>query len=283
MAEAIQYDSSFFEKVLSYPIYKTKNVVAVNKSLDGLGSEVIIWKREGEDVEENNNQIERIGTNFWAMTIILNRLNQILLFANKKGISNVKTEDGETSTVQLDFMTNHVGNKEGFEKEFDRFHLLLDYFKEYILLPGSTTFIEILSVLSMSIPVGQEDNIFLKAINQFFPHSIDIKAEQSFGDMAAMDVEFNYRGNLFKAKVVSAKEVQRDGEFYKVWADVHPNLAEGFDYFVFCLPNNYVYVFEMDKTKFRDLSGDTLHNQTSQKGLSYLFHTDTLVKYKKLF
>jgi hypothetical protein len=280
MSELITYDSSFFEKVLSFPIYRTKNVVALTSILQGL--EIQVWTREGGEVEEQQSPIDRVATNYWAMTYILNRLNKLLLFASKKQ-TLVSGKEGDISTLQLDFMTNHIGNKDGFENEFDRFHQLLDFFKEYILASGSEAFEEIQLILNKEVPVTETENIFVKNIGEFFPKAIDIKAIQNFGESIGLDVEFTYRGNKFKTKVVSCQDIQRDGEYYRVLADFNPKLDGAFEYFVFTLPNNYIYIFELDKTKFRDLSGDTLHNQTSQKGLSYLFHVDTLVEYKKVF
>jgi hypothetical protein len=284
VAESIQYDSSFFEEVLSYPIYRTMNVVAVTHTLKELEGGNIQWVKAGEAPQEDDeSQLERIGTNFWAMTFVLNRLNEILRFAQNKGNTIVDTDDGEISTDQIDFMTNHIGNKEGFEKEFKRFHQLLKHFGEYILQSGSKAFSEIIGILTKSTPIEISQNIFLKNIDQFFPRAIDIKAEGNFADaINCLDAIFNYRGNIVKVKIVPCQKIERDGDYWKVWADYHPE-KDGIDFFIFTLPNQYVYVFEYVTSKFRDLSGDTLHDRTSQKGLSYLFHVETLATYKKVF
>jgi hypothetical protein len=284
VAEAISYDTSLFQNILSYPAYKTKNVVVLNGCIKDLEQEQPNWKKIGsEGAGEKESPLSRISTNFLAMTIVLNRLNNLLLFLRRKGTDYVEGENGLVSTEQLNFMTNHPNNKVGFEMEYERFHELLKHFKELILAPGSKTYEEIINILSHSTPIQKEQNIFLKNIHQFFPKAIDVKAEETFGSVqGGLDVEFNFRGNLFKAKVVPSQRIERDGEYYKIWSDFHPDMQK-VDFIVFTLPNNYVYVFENDKTKFRDLAGDTLHNRTSQAGLSFLLHTDTLMNYKKLF
>jgi hypothetical protein len=285
VAESIIYDNSFFERVLAYPIYKTKNVVALTASLKELERENKKWVRVGSQTEEEEEPtINRVATNAIAMTFILNRLNHVLRFIQNKGQEIIETKNGQTSTDQLDFMSNHVENKHGFEEEFDRFHDLLDHFKEYILKPGSKTFAEIHVLLLITKPVSQEENIFVKHIHKFFPNAIDIKAEEMLGELkGTLTIDFNYRGNPFVIKIIPAKRIERDGEYYKIWADYHPEANNRIQFIAFTLPNNYVYVFDNDKTKFRDLSGSSLNDRTSLMGLSYLFHQDTLMNHKKVF
>jgi hypothetical protein len=286
VSDIILYDESFFQRVLTNQVYQTQNILAVKKCTEAV--EEPQWMR-GEEVVGEEQTYLPIATNYTCMTFLLNRLNELLLYFTQKGKLFSEDEEGEELSLnQLDFMVNHPRNKDGFEREYKRFHALLFVFREMLFSPASKIFRELQVVLlNGEQQMKPEDNLFTKNIHQFFPRAIDVKATTQMMDVrgkkAAVNVRFNYRGLPLSAEVRPAGRIIQEGEYYKVWSDLDATHLSDKDFYVFILPNNYIYVFENDKTKIRNLSGANLLDRTADQGLSLLFHRDILVDYQKVF
>lgn len=290
--EAIKYDPDFFAQVLQNKVYRIKNTIALTACLEEIYSELDKWVKieDGSAVITDSNQfspINYVPTNSLAMTLILNRVNDVLRFLQNQGILSLEGPEGEpVSTDQLDFMTNHLGNMEGFEKEFDRFHRILAVLKEDILVPGSRTYDQIMAIAQESYDVEQAgNNLFTKNIQTFFPQATDLAIKKYQGDnlTTGIDVEFRYRGLSLCVQVRQCEKIEHEGDYYKIYSDFNPTVYAKCDYYAFILPDNYIYIFENDKARIRSVTGNELFTRTMDQDLSFLFHADTLRNHKKVF
>lgn len=283
----LRYQVDLFTEILNNNVYRTKNYVVLSECLKPIFEPDIKWNN-GVDEEKNEMYLNYLVVNYNAMTLLLNRLNYMLLHLNRKGVTQMVTDEGEALNVkQLDFMQNHLSNEEGFENEFYRFHQLLCYFKEDVMKRGSATFLAITDILDKSMQKGNaEENLFVKNLDKFFVHATDVECTSHFGDLSDMvngiDCAFTYRGQNKLAHVKFCKNIVQAGEYYKVYGDSVELLGRG-DYLVFVMPNNYIYVFDNDKSKIRQISGNELFKKAPDEGLSLLLQKDLLVDYKKVF
>lgn len=290
VAEAITYDTDFFVQVFENKVYKTENILAVSLCLEKLYKELDKWVKieDGSAVVTDTNQFSPINfvpENPVAMTFILNRVNEILRFLENKGILSMDDElgDAPVSTEQLDFMTNHLGNQEGFEKEFKRFHAILFCLKEFILAPGSITYDAVMALAQKSADTARAGhNLFTKNIQEFFPEAIDLMVKEYQGNNT-IDVTFKYRGLPLSVQVREAEKIDYAGDYYKVYSSFNPTAFSTCDYYAFILPNNNIYIFENDKTKIRNVEGNEIFAGTKERDLSFLFHSDILRNQKKVF
>lgn len=244
------------KKWLSDSYFKTNNIINFNKILKDVYEPVGHWgeknpyKKENKKItgvvglpweEERWSSLNRINTNFKSLSILINKINEVIINYSK-------------ITEPFDFKNNEFGTEE-FNKEYQRFINYLYTHRDRIFLKltkqtGSETLNSIINTIKGTMKVGEEsEKITIDNIKRIFD---DIQWTQKVGEsgeradmIEGVDVRFKREGKpeeTIQVKTISMVEEYED-EYHLI--GVGMNKHYNVDY-IGLVVKQELYLFEYD-------------------------------------
>jgi hypothetical protein len=268
------------KKWLSYQKFKRSNIDNFHRLLKDVYKPIGHWYEKGykkgvvglEWDKENWSLLNRINTNYSALSNLINSLNEYIS-ENNIGIK------------PFNFIENKFGTS-SFWREYERMIDFLENNKQLLLKTtkdgGSKVINDTIEPIFRTMSIGDfGEDLVMKYLPKLNPNITNIKSPDESGDSEDMtkgvDIKFDFKGKTYTIQVKKIKYTKKDGDVYKTYGS---SIAKKYnvDYYAF-VDKYYVRFFKNYPSKIDIKWGGVL--EIDKNLLSGEFRYKKYKKYNK--